>query len=203
MPQCSPVLGCLTSPSLLVNATWVMLVLQSVTCFSFHFVVCDTTWQSGDGQQSGKVCLSVSIQTDIFPRPANKYELYNLRHAQLRNVVERIFGVMKKRWDILNRAPQYTMPVQARIPVGLAAVHNFILELDDTDLEHYLEQLDADAEGPRNGAGELGDGPIPRTEYERASALREQIAADMWDSYQNFLRDHPEVLEDEFIAEEE
>ncbi len=35
-------------------------------------------------------------------RPANKEELFNLRHAQLRNVVERVFGVFKQRFAILN-----------------------------------------------------------------------------------------------------
>jgi hypothetical protein len=34
-------------------------------------------------------------------------ELFNLRHAQLRNVVERIFGIVKRRWSIFTRAQEY------------------------------------------------------------------------------------------------
>ncbi|KAF4616740.1 hypothetical protein D9613_008850 [Agrocybe pediades] len=63
-------------------------------------------------------------------RPANPQELFNLRHAQARNIIERIFGVLKKRWDILNRPPQFSMDIQAKIPPALAAVHNFIMEID-------------------------------------------------------------------------
>src|SRR5689334_19273528 len=42
-------------------------------------------------------------------RPQNAKELFNLRHAQLRNVIERIFGVLKKRFAILNTPMQYPM----------------------------------------------------------------------------------------------
>jgi hypothetical protein len=31
----------------------------------------------------------------------NAKELFNLRHSSLRNVVERIFGVLKRQWQIL------------------------------------------------------------------------------------------------------
>jgi hypothetical protein len=67
-------------------------------------------------------------------RPANFKELYNLRHASARNVVERIFGVIKHRWTILTRAPHYNMETQAQIPSALVALHNFILEHDESDI---------------------------------------------------------------------
>jgi len=34
--------------------------------------------------------------THFTSRPVNAQELYNLRHAQLRNAVERIIGVLKR-----------------------------------------------------------------------------------------------------------
>lgn len=119
-----------------------------------------------------------------------------MRHAQARNVVERIFGVLKKRWNILNYAPQYDMEIQAKIPAGLAAVHNFIMDYDNTDIYHYLEDL-IDEE-PN---GRLGNGAIRQEEREEASNLRDRIAEAMWESYQTFLRDHPEVLEENFDPE--
>jgi hypothetical protein len=45
-------------------------------------------------------------------RPANAKELYNLRHAQLRNVVERIFGVLKKRFPVLRTFMEYPFDTQ-------------------------------------------------------------------------------------------
>jgi hypothetical protein len=34
-------------------------------------------------------------------KPENAKELFNLRHSLLRNVIERIFGVLKRQWQIL------------------------------------------------------------------------------------------------------
>ncbi|KAF7372562.1 putative nuclease HARBI1 [Mycena venus] len=76
-------------------------------------------------------------QADI--RPANPWELFNLHHAQLRNVVKRIFGVIKGRWQILMRPPEYDMDIQARVPSALAAVHNFILKHDSIEWDRILD----------------------------------------------------------------
>ena len=59
--------------------------------------------------------------------PATKEELVNLRNAQLRNVIERIFSVLKKSFQILQGAPQYEYNVR----VGL----NLIF------LMHYFKPL--------------------------------------------------------------
>lgn len=39
----------------------------------------------------------------VNERPKNKEDLYNLRHAQLRNYIERCFGVLKCRFQVLIR----------------------------------------------------------------------------------------------------
>ena len=53
----------------------------------------------------------------LFSRPANREELFNLRHASARNVIERIFSVIKRRFHILLLPPKYSIEVQAFIPV--------------------------------------------------------------------------------------
>ncbi|RXW11522.1 hypothetical protein EST38_g14334 [Candolleomyces aberdarensis] len=141
-------------------------------------------------------------------RPANKEELYNLRHAQLRNIVERIFGVVKKWWSILDRPLEFDMDIQVRIPSGLIAVHNFILEYDGCNLQHYLDMPELGSYGrPSSQTGPVGQdafgqGSIPRLEYNCAVAYRNQIAGQMWEQYQQFLHDHPKVLDQEFDPEE-
>jgi hypothetical protein len=45
-------------------------------------------------------------------RPQNAKELFNLRHVSLRNVVERIFGVLKNRFQILARMPSFSVSYQ-------------------------------------------------------------------------------------------
>ena len=63
-------------------------------------------------------------------RPRNERELFNLRHSSLCNIIERIFGVLKRQWRILDSPPEYDMHIQARVPAALCAVHNFIRHFD-------------------------------------------------------------------------
>jgi hypothetical protein len=59
--------------------------------------------------------------------------LFNLRHAQARNVIERIFGVLKQRFLILRHPPHYPLKFQACIPVALCALQNFIQKIDHNE----------------------------------------------------------------------
>ena len=45
-------------------------------------------------------------------QPANKEELFNLRHSSLRNAIERIFGVYKRRFQCFDSAPEFSPSVQ-------------------------------------------------------------------------------------------
>jgi hypothetical protein len=42
------------------------------------------------------------------------------------NVIERIFGVLKRRFRILIVPPELDMHWQARLPAALVAIYNFI-----------------------------------------------------------------------------
>ena len=66
-------------------------------------------------------------------------EVFNNLHSSLRNVIERSFGVLKKRFDILQRMPPYEFKTQVRIVVAAMAVHNFIIEqrMQDDFLSTY------------------------------------------------------------------
>ncbi|ETV88815.1 hypothetical protein H257_00307 [Aphanomyces astaci] len=45
-------------------------------------------------------------------RPLTKEEIFNLRHGQLRNVIERIFGILKKRFPVLVYPVEYDFAFQ-------------------------------------------------------------------------------------------
>lgn len=64
------------------------------------------------------------LQTDL--RPTDEKELFNLRHSSLRNVVERVFGVLKNRFHILEKRAKYSMHTQIQLVYALVALHNFI-----------------------------------------------------------------------------
>jgi hypothetical protein len=98
--------------------------------------------------------------------------------------VERIFGVLKRRFIILTRPPEYSMEIQARIPPALTATHNFIRDHDPDEIFEFEEALDAQP----GLYGSLGTGPARRTEVVRATSSRDRIAQAMWTSYQTLTR---------------
>ncbi|KAF7972769.1 hypothetical protein HWV62_16922 [Athelia sp. TMB] len=115
-------------------------------------------------------------------RPRSREELFNLRHASARNVIERIFGVLKRRYRILSIAPEFNLGIQSRIPCALAAVHNFI-RAHDQELE---DDIIDDSDDNRRGGW---DDPDEEASYresainEEPSALRDSIAQAMWEEY--------------------
>jgi hypothetical protein len=125
-------------------------------------------------------------------RPANPEELFNLRHASARNVIERIFGVLKRRFRILVIPPEYDMKTQVRLPAALAALHNFIRDHDPSEVEDF-DGEDEDLDDPQPGEpvsmGDLAEGVPRRAERRQADDLRDRIAKAMWEDYRRELRE--------------
>ena len=128
--------------------------------------------------------------------PVNAQELFNLRHAQARNVIERIFGIFKERFAILSHPANFSLEIQIRIPPGLAAIYNMIIDLDPLDLEEHLQEQEArggppdPCQGePPSFLGDLANGPVNRAEERRASALRDRMAQQMWMDYQRIVQE--------------
>jgi hypothetical protein len=100
-----------------------------------------------------------------YNSPANAEELFNLRHSSARNIIERIFGIVKNWFAILMIAPHYGMDVQACLAPALAAIHNFIRLYDPDEILDLL----AEAEDTQPGArilqtGDLALGPARAAE---------------------------------------
>ncbi|RWR83457.1 putative nuclease HARBI1 [Cinnamomum micranthum f. kanehirae] len=58
--------------------------------------------------------------------PITEHELFNLRHAKLRNIVERTFTVLKQRFALLQIPPRHPIKTQVKIVMACCVVHNFI-----------------------------------------------------------------------------
>ena len=67
--------------------------------------------------------------------PENVYELFNYYHSSLQNVVERSFGVLKNKWQILKGIPLYSMEKQSKIIVACFALHNFAMDNTEPDMD--------------------------------------------------------------------
>jgi DDE superfamily endonuclease len=112
-------------------------------------------------------------------RPQNHQELFNLRHAQLRNVIERIFGVLKKRFKVLLVAQEYSFATQAKVIPALAVLHNFIIINDPGEIS--LDEIEPEANLDDTRSSEQ---PVVQNEERaRAAARRDSIAMAMWEDY--------------------
>jgi hypothetical protein len=115
-------------------------------------------------------------------RPHNKEELFNLRHASARNVVERIFGVLKKRFRILKDPPGYDMKVQIHITPALCALHNFIRRHDPEEIS-TIETFPDEEDHNVNAFGTLGEVELSATVRKAVNTRRDLIAKQMWMDY--------------------
>ena len=116
-------------------------------------------------------------------RPQTREELFNLRHASLRNVVERGYGTIKKRFPILEKMNPYPFRKQVDIVNVAFMINNFIRKnnLTEDDYDNAEEQNEEDDE-PR--------GPINEAIGQNANLLnawRDDIAQRMWEDYQQYV----------------
>ncbi|KAI3938836.1 hypothetical protein MKW98_018293 [Papaver atlanticum] len=122
--------------------------------------------------------------------PKDAKELFNLRHASLRNAIERAIGILKRRFTILQVQPQYPFESQVKIVLACCILYNHIrrecindLIFDDENLQNLLEtdpRMQQDSECHTLGRNK---------QREVASELRTSIADTMWNDYQRRRRD--------------
>ncbi|XP_077239710.1 uncharacterized protein LOC143880608 [Tasmannia lanceolata] len=118
-------------------------------------------------------------------RPRTPEELFNHRHSSLRNVVERAFGALKKRFRILNEELMYPYEKQIDIVLACCCVHNFIRrEMADDDL---LDGVDLEL---RAVVPPEEEEPVPYVPLSRADDAREgirirnELTTNMWNDFQ-------------------
>jgi hypothetical protein len=116
-----------------------------------------------------------------YVRPQNPKELFNHRHTQLRNHVERTLGVVNKRFPILKLATFHTLENQVKIPVAAAIFHNLIQALngDEEWLDHQPDNINPTQFVALPSGDQIND---PGTA--EGNALRDSIAQEMWAQYQ-------------------
>jgi hypothetical protein len=127
------------------------------------------------------------------------YELFNLRHTSARNVIERIFGVLKQRFRILLLAPEYDLNIQAKIPAALCAIHNFIW-INDADEGSLPEERNLHDQDHNIG---VFVGENLEEDNNEMARRRDQIAQSMWEDYQQILIERDMVYGLEEWSDEE
>jgi hypothetical protein len=126
-------------------------------------------------------------------QPANAEELFNLRHSQMRNAIERIFGVLKQRFRILAAALRYPVDAQSKIVFVLTALHNFIRWRMHGQEDKYYQAADKE----RSDQAERRERQLQRRARAQdekgednadSKRWRQKIAEDMWAQRQRYLR---------------
>nr|GEV48149.1 hypothetical protein [Tanacetum cinerariifolium] len=75
----------------------------------------------------GRILHSVMIRENGLKVNKEKAEEYfNMKHSSARNVIERCFEVLKKRWAILKSPSFYPIRMQNKIILACCLLHNFI-----------------------------------------------------------------------------
>ncbi|KAK5840541.1 hypothetical protein PVK06_009443 [Gossypium arboreum] len=78
--------------------------------------------------------------------PKNEKELFNLRHSSLRITIERVFGILKKRFRVLDAEPFWNFQTQVDIVLACCIIHNHIMGVDPSDLlnQELYEEPESD-----------------------------------------------------------
>jgi hypothetical protein len=118
-------------------------------------------------------------------KPQNKEELFNLRHASLRNVVERIYGVSQTRFPVLTQMGSYPFTTQAWLVQCVFMIHNFIRRETIYEDYFYAEYDAAQAEEEEDEEEEEGPTYNDRdpADFAALNVWRDDIAQRMWVSY--------------------
>jgi hypothetical protein len=109
-------------------------------------------------------------------RPANKEELFNLRHSSLRNIIERSFGIIKWKFQILQRMPKFPFTTQVQIVLAAFIVQSLLVKLNENDDWISVQLQDDNIEPTMSEYSE--------TEQDNVmSDIRNEIAEEMWRDY--------------------
>ena len=82
------------------------------------------------------------------------------------------------------------MNIQALVPPALAALHNFLQEYNPEEIHGYDDlTFELQMGQQRELVGELGTGQVMQDETVQANVRQDRIAHEMWEQYQDYLRE--------------
>jgi hypothetical protein len=119
-------------------------------------------------------------------RPSNPKELFNLRHSALRNIVERVFGVAKRKFKILRSQPEYPLTAQIKLVLALACVTNIIHSVEGEDMFDTVDNNEDEPTEDELEAAQAMEG-LNDWRAKDAAKFRDDMAQQMWIDYQNYL----------------
>ena len=107
-------------------STWKILLPTSMEIGRYYLV--DTRFRKTHGFLAPFRAMRYHLREHRGRTPRNPKELFNKRHFQAHNVIERAFGLLKNHFSILKTAPWYDFSVQVSIVLISCILHNFIVD---------------------------------------------------------------------------
>ena len=105
-----------------------------------NYYLCDVIYTNGEGflaPYRGQIYHLNNWSEDHQPTTPQEY--FNIKHSQARNCIERYFGILKARWEILKEKSFYLVKTQCKIISACCFLHNLLrLRCQLTPLKNLL-----------------------------------------------------------------
>lgn len=121
----------------------------------------------------------------VQQHPQNSEELFNLRHAQMRNVVERSIGLLKRRFKVIRMSQlEFQLASACKVIYACIAIHNFIRRYATDD--DFAGENDSDNEDDNNNDNEVDlNERNNQRRMQAGKAWRDSIALNLFNQYRN------------------
>ncbi|XP_021737923.1 uncharacterized protein LOC110704448 [Chenopodium quinoa] len=143
------------------------------------YYLADAGYGDRKGFMSPYMCIRYHLKEYTTNPPENERELFNLRHSSLRMVMERAFGVLKKRFSVLDAEPFWPYETQVDVVLACCVLHNYLRGVDPNDpitREVEVEMASQDLQH----MGEVRTRRKEREENQQIERKRKAIAMAMW-----------------------
>lgn len=110
--------------------------------------------------------------------PNTPMEKFNRVHSSIRNVIERSFGLLKMKWQILYKMPCYPMYKQKMIVVAAMVLHNYIREHGGEDPD--FARFDRDPNFIPTIPERYNKYAVPRTASDESTPERSAVTMDLF-----------------------
>ncbi len=147
---------------------------KGLQCPENYFYLADAGYGSSESILPPYRCVRYHLaEFSDDNTPNTPQEWFNYRHSQLRNVIERTWGVLKKRFPMLSNMHSYEFVFQCTIVACACLIHNFIRQNgSDSFFDGRISTPDRDV---REFEFTAAEGTEVMNEH------RDRIAALLWD----------------------
>lgn len=115
--------------------------------------------------------------------PRNPRELFNHRHSSLRMSIECAFGVLKKRFPILQTStePTFGIKTQNKIITACCILHNYLMSEDPN--QTLIDEVQNDLANENDSQEGRQDQREDNVDAVSGEPIRDDVAGSMWIEY--------------------